>query len=112
MQKQFLALFTRIALLVCVLPMWLWVMDQPFASHVNLGLIVGGVLLVYPVVWLGRILLDANPTLERAIWITIFVHYAVGGLFGMAIIRALATSRTGQAGNCRCQQKLGWRWFT
>jgi len=57
----------------------------------NLSLIVGGVLLVFPIVWLGRMILDRQPTTSRATWITTFVHYAVGIPFGAAIIRAVTT---------------------
>ena len=57
----------------------------------NLSIIVGGVLLVFPLVWLGRKILDRHPTTSRAAWITTFVHYALGFLFGIPIIRAVTT---------------------
>ncbi|MFH1214127.1 MAG: methyltransferase [Candidatus Neomarinimicrobiota bacterium] len=38
-------------------------------------------------------ILDRQPTTNRAAWITTFVHYAVGILFGSAIIRAISTHR-------------------
>jgi protein-S-isoprenylcysteine O-methyltransferase Ste14 len=57
----------------------------------NLCIIAGGVLLVYPVIWLGRMILDRKPTVRRAVWITTFVHYALGILFGVPIIRAITT---------------------
>jgi protein-S-isoprenylcysteine O-methyltransferase Ste14 len=88
--KHILAL-VRIVLLVLVLFLWSWLIDQPFSRIVNLAFIVGGPLLVYPVVWLGRELLDRQPTLSRAGWMTTVVHYAVGFLFGVAIIRAVTT---------------------
>jgi protein-S-isoprenylcysteine O-methyltransferase Ste14 len=80
-----------IALLVLVIFVWSWVLEQPFSRPVNLALIVGTVLLVFPVAWLGRVVLDKQPTLNRAVWITTFVHYALVMLFGVAIIRAIAT---------------------
>ena len=52
---------------------------------------MGGVLLAFPIVWLGRMILDRQPTTSRAVWITTFVHYAVGILFGAAIIQAVTT---------------------
>jgi protein-S-isoprenylcysteine O-methyltransferase Ste14 len=52
---------------------------------------VGGVLLVFPVVWPGRMILDRQPTTSRAVWVTMFVHYAVGIPFSLAIIRAATT---------------------
>jgi len=48
-------------------------------------------LLIFPLVWLGRKILDKNPTPSRVAWITTFVHYVVGLLFGAAIIRAVIT---------------------
>jgi protein-S-isoprenylcysteine O-methyltransferase Ste14 len=70
---------------------WLWALNQPLSNMMNLSIIVGGVLLVFPLVWLGRVILDRQPTTSRAVWITTFVHYAVGNLFGVAIIRAVTT---------------------
>jgi len=75
--KHILETFVRIALFVLILFGWSWVLNQPFSSTVNLSIIVGGVLLVFPVVWLGRKMLDKKPTTSRAAWITTFVHYTV-----------------------------------
>jgi protein-S-isoprenylcysteine O-methyltransferase Ste14 len=36
-------------------------------------------------------MLDKKPILSRTAWITTFVHYALGILFGVAIIRAINT---------------------
>jgi protein-S-isoprenylcysteine O-methyltransferase Ste14 len=84
-------LLVRIALLVVTLSFWIWMLNQPLSSIPNLSIIVGAVILVYPVVWVGRKTLDQQPTMNRAVWITTFVHYAVGGLLGAAIIRAITT---------------------
>lgn len=89
--KKFLEALIRIGLLVLVLFAWLWMLDQQFSSTADLAIIVGAPLLVYPVVWLGRKMLDKKPTVNCAAWITTFVHYAVGFLFGAAIIRAIIT---------------------
>jgi len=70
---------------------WLWVINQPLSNIMNLSIIVGGVLLVFPLVWLGRMILDRQPTTSRTAWITTFVHYAVLTLFGAAIIRVVIT---------------------
>ena len=83
--------FFRIALLVFTWLIWLWVLNQPFSKIMDLAIIVGGVLLVFPIVWLGRMILDRQSTPSRVVWITTFVHYAVGILFGAAIIRAVST---------------------
>jgi len=90
MKHAVLILF-RIALLVITLFIWLWALDQPLSKIMNLSIIVGGILLVFPIVWLGRMILDRKPTTSRAAWITTFVHYALVILFGAAIIQAVTT---------------------
>ena len=57
----------------------------------NVSIIVGGVLFVFPLVWLGRKILDRHPTMSSAVWITTFVQFALGNLFAVAIIRAVTT---------------------
>lgn len=89
--KHVVELFFRIALLAITVFIWLWVLNQPLSNIMNLSIIVGAVLLVFPIVWLGRMILDRQPTTSRVAWITIFVHYAVLILFGAAIIRAVIT---------------------
>ena len=83
--------YFRIALLVFTWFIWLWVLNQPFSKIMDLAIIVGGLLLVFPIVWLGRMILDRQSTPSRVVWITTFVHYGVGILFGAAIIRAVST---------------------
>jgi len=89
--KHAVELFFRIALLVFIWLIWLWVLNQPLSNIMNLSIIVGGVLLVFPLVWLGRLILDRQPTTSRAAWITTFVHYTLGVLLGVPICRALIT---------------------
>ena len=89
--KHAAELFFRITLLAFTLFIWLWALDQSFSNTINLSIIVGSMLLVFPIVWLGRMILDRQPTTSRATWITIFVHYAMVILFGIAIIRAVTT---------------------
>lgn len=55
----------------------------------NLAILVGGVWSAYPLVWLGRKILDQRPTASRAAWVTMFVHSALGFVFGVPIIRAI-----------------------
>jgi len=89
--KRAVVLFINIVLLAITWFIWLWALDQPLSNVMDLSFIVGGVLLVFPIVWLGRLVLDRQPTTSRAAWITTFVHYSVGILFGAAIIRAVVT---------------------
>ena len=89
--KPVFAFLIRIALLGFTWLIWLWVLSLSLSNLVNQSIIVGGILLVLPVAWLGRLILDRNPTTPRAAWITTFVHYAVGILLGAAILRAVIT---------------------
>ncbi len=89
--RHIIEFLLRITLLVFTWLIWLWALNQPLSNIMNLSIIVGGVLLVFPLVWLGRMILDRQPTTSRAAWITMFVHYALGILFGVPIIRAVIT---------------------
>ena len=89
--KNAVELFFRIALLVFTWLIWLWILDQPFSKIMNLSIIVGGVLLTFPLVWLGRKILDQRQTIGHAVWTTTFVHFALGFTFGIPIIRAVTT---------------------
>jgi drug/metabolite transporter (DMT)-like permease len=89
--KHAVELFFGIVLLVFTLLIWLWALNQPLSNIINLCIIVGGVLWVFPIVWFGRMILDRQPTPSRAVWITTFVHYAMGIPFGAALIQAITT---------------------
>ena len=89
--KNAINLSVRVALLAITLIIWWWALNQPFPEIMNLSLIAGSILLVYPVVWLGRVILDKNPTVDRTIRITTFMHYMMILLFGVSIIRTIST---------------------
>ncbi len=91
--KRNFHLVVKITLLVLALIIWLWIYSQAFSAAVNLSIIIGGVVLVFPIVWLGRTILDRQPTQDRAVWITTFVHYGVAIPFGAALIRAVMTQQ-------------------
>jgi len=97
--KHIPQMVVKIVLLLLVWRLWLWVLDTPFSNTMILIIIVGALLLVYPIVWIGRRILDQEPTISRAEWITLFVQYGVGSLFGASIIRAMVTH----------QDWTGWR---
>ena len=90
--KHAVELFFRIALLAITWFLWWWAFNAPLSNVMNLSIIVGGVLLVFPLVWLGRKILDRHLTTSGVAWITTFVQFAVGILFGVAIIRAVIHS--------------------
>jgi protein-S-isoprenylcysteine O-methyltransferase Ste14 len=81
----------RVILLAFIWFMWWLVLNATLSNVVNLSVIAGGVLLTYPLVWLGRTILDKQPTMSRAVWVTTFVHFGLGFTFGIPIVRALST---------------------
>jgi protein-S-isoprenylcysteine O-methyltransferase Ste14 len=83
--------FFRITLLVFIWLIWWWVLNQSLSNIMNLSIIVGGVLLTYPLVWLGRKILDRHQTIGHAVWTTTFVHIGLGFTFGVPIVRAVST---------------------
>jgi protein-S-isoprenylcysteine O-methyltransferase Ste14 len=89
--RQVIVFLVRVALLAFIWLIWWWALNAPLSNAMNLSIIVGGVLLVFPLVWLGRKILDRHPTVSRAVWTTTFVHSALGFLFGIPIIRAVTT---------------------
>jgi protein-S-isoprenylcysteine O-methyltransferase Ste14 len=89
--KHAVELFFRIALMAFSWFLWWWAFNTPLSNVMNLSIIVGGLLLVFPLVWLGRKILDRHLTTSGVAWITTFVQFAVGNLFGLAIIRAVTT---------------------
>ena len=91
--KRAVELFFRIVLFALALFLLKWAIDTPLPDVMNLSIILGGALLVFPVVWLGRKILDRHPTAGGAVWITTFVQFAVGNLLGVGAIRAVTTHR-------------------
>jgi protein-S-isoprenylcysteine O-methyltransferase Ste14 len=91
--RQFIQLLVRIALLAFVLSVLWFAPDVPLSTGMNLAIIVGVVLLTFPLVWLGRKMLDRQPTMSRAVWVTTFVHFGLGFTFGVPIVRAITTHR-------------------
>jgi protein-S-isoprenylcysteine O-methyltransferase Ste14 len=91
--KPVVAFPVRVTLLAIIWIIWWWAINASLANVVNLSIIVGGLLLVFPLVWFGRKILDQHPTLSRAVWITTFVHFALGFFLGVPLIRALVTQQ-------------------
>jgi len=91
--RQVIESLIRVGLLASIWSVWWWAINAPLSNLTNLSIIVGGVLLVFPLVWLGRLVLDRDPTISWAVWTTTFVHSALGFLLGIPIIRAVTTHR-------------------
>ncbi|HSF83918.1 MAG TPA: isoprenylcysteine carboxylmethyltransferase family protein [Anaerolineales bacterium] len=67
---------------------WLWVIDEEFSPTSSLAISICGPLLVIPIVYLGRRLLDQQPGIRRAALVTTGVHYLLAALLGISIIEA------------------------
>jgi len=91
--RQVIQFPVRVALLAFVWLILWWALVTPLSRVANLSVIVGGVLLTFPIVWLGRKVLDRHQTTGGAVWTTTFVHVALGFTFGVPIVRAMTTHR-------------------
>ena len=81
----------RIVLFAILLTVWWLVMHASFSGVMNLSIIVGGMLLTFPLVWIGRMILDRHQTISHAVLITTFVHFGLGFAFGIPIVLVLNT---------------------
>jgi len=79
----------KVILLALIWLIWWWTLNASLSNVVNLSIIVGGVLLTFPLVWLGRKMLDRE--ISRVDWITMCVHSSLGVTFGVPIVRAVTT---------------------
>ena len=89
--RQVIEFLVRAALLAFIWFIWWRALNAPLSNVMNLSIIVGGVLMVFPLVWLGRKILDRDQTISGVPWTTTFVHFALGFLLGVPIIRAVTT---------------------
>jgi protein-S-isoprenylcysteine O-methyltransferase Ste14 len=91
--KHPVELLSKIALLAFTLSLLWRAFDTPLSDAMNQSIIVGGILLVFPVVLVGRKILDHHPTKSGVSWITTFVQFTVGNLLALGVIRAVTTHR-------------------
>jgi protein-S-isoprenylcysteine O-methyltransferase Ste14 len=89
--KHVIEFLVRAALLAFIWFIWWQVLNASLSNVINLSIIVGGVLLTFPLVLLGRKILDRNQVTGHVAWITTFVHFSLGFTFGVPIVRALST---------------------
>jgi protein-S-isoprenylcysteine O-methyltransferase Ste14 len=64
---------------------------QSFSTLINIFCVVGTLLAIFPIVWIGRKLLDLKPTAKQVARVTTAVHAILMALFGIAIIKAIQT---------------------
>lgn len=94
--RQTILKLLQVTAFVLTLILLLWIAKQQFSTTLNLFCIVGTLLVIFPIVLIGRKLLDLNPTIERLKWVTTMVHALVMVLLGIAMIKAIQTGRTWQ----------------
>jgi protein-S-isoprenylcysteine O-methyltransferase Ste14 len=88
---QVIEFLVRVALLTLICSAFWWASDARLSNGMNLSIIVLGVLLTFPLVCLGRKMLDKQPTVSRAVWVTTFVHFGLGITVGVPFVRAITT---------------------
>jgi protein-S-isoprenylcysteine O-methyltransferase Ste14 len=91
--KHVIEPFFRIVLFAILLIVWWLILNAQFPKVMNLSIIVGGILLTFPLAWLGRKILDRHQSISHAVWTTTFVHFGLGFTFGIPIVLALTTHR-------------------
>jgi protein-S-isoprenylcysteine O-methyltransferase Ste14 len=89
--KQVIEAFFRILLWAIILLVWWFTLKVPLSNGMNLSIIAGGVLLTFPVVWIGRLILDHHRIIYQTNWITTFVHFSLGFTLGLPLIKAIST---------------------
>lgn len=89
--SRIIEFLVRVALVAFIWLVWWWALNAPLSRVMNLSIVAGGELLVLPFVWLGRKILDKQPTMSRAVWVTTFVQFGLQFLLGVPIIRAVTT---------------------
>jgi protein-S-isoprenylcysteine O-methyltransferase Ste14 len=89
--RQGIEFLIRAALLALIWLIWWWVINTPLPNGLIMSIIVGGLLLVFPLVWLGRKILERHQTSRTVAWTTTFVHFSLGFLLGIPLILAIST---------------------
>ncbi|HTY88714.1 MAG TPA: isoprenylcysteine carboxylmethyltransferase family protein [Candidatus Acidoferrum sp.] len=87
--RRMIEFLVRVALLAFICFIFRWASIASLSSFTNLSIFVGGPLLVYPVAWIGRKILDHNQA--AAGWITLCVQFAIVVPAGVPIVRAFVT---------------------
>ena len=106
--KHIIEFLVRVALFAFICFIF-WLMQNVSLSNViNLSIIVGGVLLTFPLVWLGRKMLDKQPTMSRAVWVTTFVHFGLGLTIGVPFVRAVITHQDWSGWVLPVPSVVGW----
>jgi protein-S-isoprenylcysteine O-methyltransferase Ste14 len=100
--------FARIIGFVLIITVWSWLNRNQLEPSTSIIITIGGVLVVFPIVWIGRRWLDVKPTPERCKTVTTGVHYAVVPLFGAAIFEAIKVGRAWAGWVIPLPREIGW----
>jgi hypothetical protein len=79
----------RITGLLLTIFIWRIAQSTNFSQIGNWTIIIGSILIVFPVVWIGRKAIGYKVSIVRLVWITSFVHIILMILFGVSIIEAI-----------------------
>jgi len=79
--KRSVEFLARVVLLVFIWLVWWWALNAPLSNVLNLSIIVGGVLLTFPIVWFGRMIPGQRQAISRAAWVATFVHFRFGASY-------------------------------
>ncbi|MCE1200276.1 MAG: hypothetical protein LWW85_15025 [Marinilabiliales bacterium] len=82
----------KIVLLLLIILTWRYLLHVAFSRAANVYLIVGGVLMAYPVVGIGRWWLDRHHSENQTHLITTFVHFGLGFAFGIPLIKGFTVA--------------------
>lgn len=89
--KAFRDLAGGVVLLAAVVTELSWVQQTPFHPAISVGLIVGGILLMFPASAVARRVLDRAPTPARGARVTLGLHVILMILLGNAVVEAVKT---------------------
>lgn len=68
---------------------WFWLIDTTLGASSYLWIAIGGVFLLFPIIFAARWFLDRQPVIQRAYWITAIIHYLIAIFLGSALIAAV-----------------------
>jgi protein-S-isoprenylcysteine O-methyltransferase Ste14 len=87
--KHFVQFLLKLVCLIIMIVLLSWQANHLFSLATSLGLLVGSVLLYFPLCYLGRKLLDARPNADRAVQVNTIIHFPLVFLLGITIVEAL-----------------------
>jgi len=91
MKNSSFSFIIRVIGLTIILIIWKWFIDQQFELMTELTIIIGGVIAVVPISFLGRLFLNKYPLVEYTHWINMIIHFSIMICLGVSIIRAILT---------------------